>query len=131
MQVPQHQLDISGSMKKPLEYQYIGHAVYFAKPTRCSLKKSKNQNFPGGGCPQTPLHCCVLMHRACPPLNYIFHNMPPLANILKCNPPLLIFLNATLIIVFILCNAYSTLIMSAFQSIIDTCSTMHTDYHVY
>ena len=36
--------------------------------------------------PQTPLHCCVLTHRACPPLNYIFHNMPPL----------LIFLNATL-----------------------------------
>ena len=31
VQVPQHQLDISGSMKKPLEYQYIGHAVYFVQ----------------------------------------------------------------------------------------------------
>ena len=31
LQVPQHQLDISGSMKKPLEYQYIGHAVYFVQ----------------------------------------------------------------------------------------------------
>ena len=37
VQVPQHQLDTSGSMKKPLEYQYIGHAVYFVQNPPCAV----------------------------------------------------------------------------------------------
>ena len=77
MQVPQHQIDISGSMKKPKISVYWACCIFCPKPTRCSQRKSKNQNFPGGECPQTPYIAVCLRTE-----------LAPHANILKCNPAL-------------------------------------------
>ena len=55
-------------------------------PTRCSLRKYINQNVPGEDAPRPPTLLCAYV-QSLSPLNYIFHNMPPL----------LIFLNATLL----------------------------------
>ena len=60
--------------------------IFCPKPTRCSLRKSKNQIFLGEDFPLDPPYIAVCLCTELAPLKLYFHNMPPL----------LIFLNATL-----------------------------------
>ena len=67
---------MSGSMKNRISV-YWPCCIFCLKPTRCSLRKSNNQNFPGEG--DSPTLLCAYAQNL-PPLK------SPLANILKCNP---------------------------------------------